>query len=140
MIPSTTSIDELDPVTLATSASTPLTFAVGEGNLALSFALANDGNLLLPTRPPGSGFTRPLIFATNSPRIPLSADYRIRQVLRRERRRIESIPAQRQPDVQRFERNVQYLGGRGDLGLNRPPSADRTGARIQSGRESSMPA
>lgn len=132
MQPSTTSIDELDAITFATTASTPLTFAVGEGNLALSFALANDGNLLLPTRPPGSGFTRPLLFATTR-RVFLSVPVLVSSE--------SSVASGNGSKVFLPDSGLMYNASSATFtsvlaatsGFARPPSADRTGARIQSG-------
>lgn len=50
---------ELDPVTLQIQRSTDL------NGYARSFALANDGNLIVSTKFPGSGSTSPIVFGIN---------------------------------------------------------------------------
>jgi hypothetical protein len=50
---------ELDPVTLALRRATSI------DGYARTFALANDGNLIISTRQPGSGSTSPIVFGIN---------------------------------------------------------------------------
>lgn len=129
---------ELDPVTLAQTASTDLPtslFIAGNHSVQYgqTFALANDGNAILTMKFPGSGATNPVLFGT------ARREY---EVLLPTWNYWGAAASGDGSVVYLTMKGVSYDAstglvrmplGQANAAFDTPPSADMTGAKVQSG-------
>jgi hypothetical protein len=128
LLPPLSSMDEIDPLTLATLNSTPL----NDGNTyAFSFALANDGNAIVATAPRGSGSTQPYLYSVPTRQfvpLPILASF-------------NTLASGDGAFTQFLNSGYEYLPASGTIGTVSnnvdtsfgEPSSDLTGSKFQSG-------